>query len=57
MRVVEGQHVEAGTILGETGDTGHSFGAHTHFEILAGGDTAIDPIAWLRANAGRDSLG
>lgn len=57
IKVAEGQHVEAGTILGETGDTGHSFGAHTHFEILAGGDTAIDPIEWLRANAGRSSLG
>ena len=57
IKVVEGQHVEAGTILGNTGNTGHSFGAHTHFEILMGGDTAVDPIAWLRANAGRSSLG
>ena len=57
LQVAEGQHVEAGTVLGRTGDTGRSFGAHTHVEILAGGDTAIDPIAWLRENAGRDSLG
>ncbi|MFH8248973.1 peptidoglycan DD-metalloendopeptidase family protein [Microbacterium sp. B2969] len=56
IKVKEGQHVEAGTILGNTGNTGHSFGAHTHFEVLQNGTTAIDPIAWLRQYAGRESL-
>ncbi|WP_345800137.1 peptidoglycan DD-metalloendopeptidase family protein [Microbacterium sp. AZCO] len=56
IQVTEGQHVEAGTVLGHTGNTGHSFGAHTHFEILQNGTTAIDPIAWLRSHAGRESL-
>jgi len=47
LQVVPGQHVTVGTVLGKTGDTGRSFGAHTHFEILQGGTTAIDPWPWL----------
>ena len=47
LQVVPGQHVTVGTVLGQTGDTGRSFGAHTHFEILQGGTTAIDPWPWL----------
>ncbi|SIT68143.1 Peptidase family M23 [Microbacterium sp. RU33B] len=57
LQVKAGDTVKVGQYLGRTGNTGHSFGAHTHFEILAGGTTPIDPIAWLRQNAGRDSLG
>lgn len=57
LEVKAGDTVKVGQYLGRTGNTGHSFGAHTHFEILAGGTTPIDPIAWLRENAGRDSLG
>ncbi|GAA2009833.1 hypothetical protein GCM10009739_22260 [Microbacterium ulmi] len=56
-QVSVGQHVTVGTFLGRTGNTGRSFGAHTHVEILKNGTTPIDPIAWFRANAGRDSLG
>ncbi|WP_228484728.1 M23 family metallopeptidase [Microbacterium cremeum] len=48
MEVTPGQHVTVGTILGRTGNTGRSYGAHTHFEILVNGTTAIDPMAWLR---------
>ncbi|GAA3215017.1 M23 family metallopeptidase [Microbacterium terregens] len=47
-----GDHVTVGTVIGHTGNTGRSFGAHTHFEILANGTTPIDPIPWLRAHAG-----
>jgi murein DD-endopeptidase MepM/ murein hydrolase activator NlpD len=47
-----GDTVTAGTILGRTGNTGRSYGAHTHFELLANGTTAIDPIPWLRQHAG-----
>ncbi|GAB3602843.1 hypothetical protein GCM10027411_10490 [Microbacterium aureliae] len=52
LKVVPGQKVTVGTILGTTGNTGRSFGAHTHFEILMNGTTAIDPIPWLRQHAG-----
>lgn len=47
-----GQKVEVGTTLGLTGNTGRSYGAHLHFELLAGGSTPIDPIPWLRQHAG-----
>ena len=47
-----GDHVTVGTIVGQTGNTGRSFGAHTHFEILMNGTTPIDPIPWLREHAG-----
>ncbi|QEW04076.1 peptidoglycan DD-metalloendopeptidase family protein [Microbacterium lushaniae] len=52
LQVTPGQQVSVGTFLGRTGDTGRSFGAHTHFELLAGGTTAIDPLPWLREHAG-----
>lgn len=48
MTVTPGQRVTVGTVLGRTGNTGRSFGAHTHFEILMNGTTAIDPMPWLR---------
>ncbi|MET0862282.1 MAG: M23 family metallopeptidase [Microbacterium sp.] len=51
-QVEVGDHVTVGTIVGHTGNTGRSFGAHTHFEILMNGTTPIDPIPWLREHAG-----
>jgi murein DD-endopeptidase MepM/ murein hydrolase activator NlpD len=51
-QVQVGDHVTVGTIIGHTGNTGRSFGAHTHFEMLANGTTPIDPIPWLREHAG-----
>lgn len=56
LKVAAGDTVKVGDIVGNTGNTGHSFGAHLHFEIIINGST-IDPLPWLRANAGRDSLG
>ncbi|KAA9108498.1 peptidoglycan DD-metalloendopeptidase family protein [Microbacterium rhizomatis] len=50
-QVQVGDTVEVGEYIGRTGDTGYSFGAHTHFEILAGGTTAIDPLPWLKQHA------
>lgn len=52
LNVVPGQQVTVGTQIGRVGNTGRSFGAHLHFEILAGGTTAIDPLPWLREHAG-----
>ena len=50
--VKAGDTVKVGQIIGLVGDTGHSFGAHLHFEVLKNGTTAIDPLAWLRQHAG-----
>lgn len=52
LQVVQGQKITVGTVIGRTGNTGRSFGAHTHVEILLGGTTAIDPIPWFREHAG-----
>lgn len=52
LQVEPGQQVTVGTFIGRTGNTGRSYGAHTHFELLAGGTTAIDPLPWLREHAG-----
>jgi murein DD-endopeptidase MepM/ murein hydrolase activator NlpD len=47
--VSEGQHVEAGDVLGEVGDTGHSFGEHLHIEIYPkGSENPTDPVPVLR---------
>ncbi len=52
LKVVPGQKVTVGTVLGNTGNTGRSYGAHTHFELLMNGTTPIDPMPWLREHAG-----
>ncbi len=48
LKVTAGQRVTVGTVIGRTGNTGRSYGAHTHFEILKNGTTAIDPWPWLQ---------
>jgi murein DD-endopeptidase MepM/ murein hydrolase activator NlpD len=57
MRVKAGDHVKVGQVIGLVGNTGHSFGAHLHFEILLNGTQLVDPLPWMRKNAGRASLG
>ena len=42
-----GQRVQAGTALGTMGNTGYSFGAHTHFEVRNAYGTPIDPAGYL----------
>ncbi|WP_157517883.1 M23 family metallopeptidase [Microbacterium resistens] len=55
MRVKTGDTVKVGDIIGLTGNTGNSYGAHLHFELYVN-DATIDPLPWLQANAGRKSL-
>ncbi|MDJ0919055.1 MAG: peptidoglycan DD-metalloendopeptidase family protein [Woeseiaceae bacterium] len=46
--VEEGEHLEAGDVLGEVGKTGRVTGAHLHFGIYLNG-TAVDPAILLAA--------
>jgi murein DD-endopeptidase MepM/ murein hydrolase activator NlpD len=43
-----GDHVERGSVLGETGSSGRSTGPHLHYEVRRNGD-AIDPLGFLKA--------
>lgn len=54
LNVKAGDTVKVGTIVGKTGNTGRSYGAHLHFELIVNGST-IDPMPWLKENAGRTS--
>ncbi|WP_169238059.1 peptidoglycan DD-metalloendopeptidase family protein [Candidatus Roseilinea sp. NK_OTU-006] len=40
------QIVNAGDVIGYTGNTGRSLGPHLHFELAVGGVT-VNPLAWL----------
>ncbi|MET0806480.1 MAG: M23 family metallopeptidase [Lacisediminihabitans sp.] len=50
VRVVVGQAVTVTQIVGQTGSTGNSTGAHLHLEVHVDG-VPVDPFAWLKANA------
>jgi murein DD-endopeptidase MepM/ murein hydrolase activator NlpD len=50
-QVQVGDTVSVGEYIGRTGNTGRSFGAHLHFEVLQNGTTAIDPLPWLEQHA------
>lgn len=52
IRVSAGQQVSVGTVIGQVGASGQAFGANMHFEILQNGTTPVEPVGWLRANAG-----
>ena len=37
-------------VLGLLGNSGNSTGPHLHFEVRPGGESAIDPLPWLRSH-------
>lgn len=47
IRVQLGDKVEKGEILGYMGNTGHSFGAHLHWEVRNIEDERIDPTEYI----------
>jgi murein DD-endopeptidase MepM/ murein hydrolase activator NlpD len=46
VRVVAGESVTPGEVIGEVGATGLATGAHLHFEVQVDG-RAVDPVSWL----------
>lgn len=48
IKVVPGQYVNAGELVGLVGSTGRSTGPHLHYEAIRGGKT-VDPMAFLAA--------
>lgn len=45
--VKQGQIVKAGDLIGIMGNTGYSFGAHTHFEVRTASGRSIDAAKYL----------
>ncbi|MFI5935627.1 M23 family metallopeptidase [Actinoplanes sp. NPDC051494] len=44
-----GQTVKAGEIIGEVGNTGHSFGTHLHLGVYVEDGKPTDPVPYLRS--------
>lgn len=45
-----GDKVKKGQVIGYMGNTGHSFGAHLHFEVRNTNDVKIDPTPYINAD-------
>ena len=39
-----GVHVHKGEVLGKSGNTGHSFAPHLHYQLMSGAHRAVDPF-------------
>lgn len=47
VKVKKGDKVTKGQVIGYMGNTGHSFGAHLHFEVRNNKDEKIDPTPYI----------
>ncbi len=45
--IEQGSQVEAGTLIGSVGNTGHSYGAHLHFEVWVD-EIPVDPMKYIQ---------
>ena len=54
--VNKGDTVSEGQVIGYMGNTGHSFGAHLHFEVRDISDKRIDPTPYLDADLGEEEV-
>lgn len=50
VKVVKGQRVIKGQVIGYMGNTGNSLGAHLHFEVRDRNNKQIDPTAYIDAD-------
>jgi murein DD-endopeptidase MepM/ murein hydrolase activator NlpD len=47
VEVGDGVYVAAGDLIGTVGSTGHSTGAHLHFEVHLPSGSVAEPLVWL----------